>query len=376
MKILFPLSAYYPSQIGGPCNTLYWHTTELKKHNVSTRVITTSLGINLDSNLDFDKLLDTNSGEIFYTSNPKISFKIIITTIKSIKEADILHLNSLFSLISIITFFYASFFYPKKPIVWSVRGELNSNALKFSAKKKFFLLFLYKKLCKNVYFHSTSSQETIDITIVFPKASVFMIPNYILTSERINGIVKDELLYVGRIHPIKALHKLINSLIFSQEFMNSNFKLLIVGKQEERYNFYLEELKELVKKLKLDLKVEFVGHKEGVEKEKLYASSYFTILPSETENFGNVVLESLNQGTPVIASLGTPWAILEDYKCGLHVSNSIEELAFALNEILSKSKEEYLNMRKNATCLIDDNYNIEKQIIKWVKKYEEILNSN
>lgn len=44
MKIFFPAGAY-PSQIGGHCNTLYWHTYGLTKNNIDISVVTTFLGI-------------------------------------------------------------------------------------------------------------------------------------------------------------------------------------------------------------------------------------------------------------------------------------------------------------------------------------------
>lgn len=40
------------------------------------------------------------------------------------------------------------------------------------------------------------------------------------------------------------------------------------------------------------------------------------LLVSESENFGNVIIEALSQGTPVIASCGTPWAEIEKKNAG------------------------------------------------------------
>ena len=50
-------------------------------------------------------------------------------------------------------------------------------------------------------------------------------------------------------------------------------------------------------------------------------------MPSHNENFGNVVVESLSQGTPVIASTGTPWKILEKYHAGYWIKNNPENIA-------------------------------------------------
>lgn len=374
MRILFPLFAYYPSQIGGPCNTLYWHASELKKHNFSPKIVTSSIGIDEEKEVEFNKFILNESGKVYY-GNGKWSFvRILFVSVKSIKKSEIIHLNGLFSLISIVTFFYAKIFHSKKPIIWSVRGELNNNALAFSKNKKKILLFFYKKFCKNIVLHGTSRQEVLDIKKVFANADVFLLPNYIQTSKRYDLVMEKRILFVGRIHPIKALEKLIVAVSESEIFKKSDFVLNIAGKNEDRYQDYKEELIKLVDQLGLSSKIKFLGHIKGKNKQKLYASSYALILPSESENFGNVVVESLNQGTPVIASLGTPWGVLEEYECGKHVSNEPRSLANSIDWILSKSESEYFEMRANSVKLIDEKFNVSTQIITWVKKYAQILN--
>lgn len=57
MRILFPLNAFYPSQIGGPCNTLYWHCSGLYNNGIKPTVITTRIGIKDQINFnDWKKL--------------------------------------------------------------------------------------------------------------------------------------------------------------------------------------------------------------------------------------------------------------------------------------------------------------------------------
>src|SRR5690606_22314311 len=219
-------------------------------------------------------------------------------------------------------------------------------------------------------------QESEGIRKMFPKNEIVELPNLLAPAERLNILPNRNLLYVGRIHPIKSLHKLIRGLALSQIFMKSDSKFLIVGKQEDRHNSYKEELVALIDKLKLQNKVLFKGHLEGVEKEKAYAESYALILASETENFGNVVVEALNQGTPVIASKGTPWEILEKYNAGLHVSNDPESLSNAIDSILLLENESYQQMRLNSHKLVDENFKVDAQIHKWIDVYKSLLNEN
>ncbi|PVW15744.1 glycosyltransferase family 4 protein [Marixanthomonas spongiae] len=374
MKIFFPLGAFYPSQIGGPCNTLYWHCCALKENKVKPTVVTTTIGIN--DKVNFNEWLQLDCGNVFYGIKGVSALKTRKRLSREITKADVLHLNSLFSPFSIYSFLYRSVFHPKKNIIWSVRGELNENALKFSSWKKKPLLSLYKLLNKNVVYHGTSPQETIGIKKMFPKNKTVEVPNFIAPSKRLTTTKSKNLLYVGRIHPIKSLDKIIKALALSKTFLESNSKFFIVGKQEKRHNTYKEELVSLINKLNLQYKIVFKGHLEGIEKEKIYAESYALILASETENFGNVVVESLNQGTPVIASKGTPWQILEDYNAGLHVLNDPVFLSKAIDSLLLLDKDKYQQMCTNSYKLIDEKFNVDSQINKWIDIYKSLLNEN
>jgi len=368
LKIFFPIGAFYPSQIGGPCNTLYWHTCALKSRGIEVNVVTTSLGLD-DEKIVFDTPVNRDCGRVFYGSTPTVSLAVIKQIIKGIHTSDVIHLNSLFNILSIFSFFYAGIFFPKKKLIWSVRGELSPEALTFSQRKKKPLLFLYKRWTKNVLFHSTSEKETNEIKSFLPQAVVVEIPNFIAPAVRRKEGVEDVFLYLGRIHRIKALHKMIQGFALSQKFRDSNFKLFIAGKHEERHFDYYNEISQLIISLGLEDKVEMKGHITGEEKEKMYARSYAFILPSETENFGNVVLEALNQGTPVVASKGTPWSMLELHNCGYHISNDPNDIALAVDKMIGLPEEDYHKMRADAVLLVDKKFNVTTQIDKWIKIY-------
>lgn len=368
MKIYFPIGAFYPSQIGGPCNTLFWHTCALTSKGIDIEITTTALGIK-EGIVEHDKVLEKECGTVYYGASLSISYPILKQILSGIRSSDIIHLNSLFNIISIISFFYIKIFYQKKKIIWSVRGELSPNAMKFSQIKKKPILFLYKRLTKNILFHSTSEKETKEIKTVFGNVKTLEIPNFIEPSKRLEVITKKQFLYLGRIHRIKAIHKMIEGFSISREFMDSDFKLIIVGKHEERHLDYYNEILDLIKSRNLQNKVEWKGHLVGDEKEKVYAESYALILPSESENFGNVVVESLNQGTPVVASEGTPWSILRKYECGFHINNSPQTIAENIDKMILMPEAGYYKMRKNATLLLDQEFNIKTQINKWIKIY-------
>ena len=340
------------------------------------RILTTNTGIKQNT-VNLNKWSQKKCGSVYYVDNGSFSkLRYFKELFKEVKNADLIHLNSLFSYYSIVCFLYTKLFYKNKSIVWSVRGELNPNALKYSNWKKKPVLALYKRLNKNITYHSTSKEETLGIQTFFPNTTVVELPNYIEPEERLKLHIEKQLLYLGRIHPIKGLEKLIEALSLSDSFISSDFKMIIAGKHEERHESYFLKLKKQINLLNLTDKVIFKGQVEGKEKEKLYATSYFFILPSETENFGNVVIESLNQGTPVLASLGTPWSVLEDYNAGYHTSNKPENLSAIIDRIIHLEPDDYFKMRENAYNFVVNNFNVHTQIINWVSIYKNLNNEN
>jgi len=96
-------------------------------------------------------------------------------------------------------------------------------------------------------------------------------------------------------------------------------------------------------------------------------------MPSITENFGMVVVESMSQGTPVIASTGTPWQILEEEHAGLWVAPQIKDLTNSVDKILALTETEYSLYRKNAHTLVCDKFDMEKNIQDWVQAYQSVF---
>jgi len=368
MKVLYPIEIFYPSNFGGPSNTIYWQSCELTNKQIEVHIITTDYGIDY-GNVQTDIEEFKECGYVTYYKYNR--FKKFIGIYKKIKKVDIIHLNSLFSIFSIFSFFLIKLSNNKKRIIWSPRGELDSNALKFSKIKKKIVLLIYKKLAKNILFHSTSFEESNLLKKTFGKIDIIEIPNFIKAPKRLFLTKKKQILYIGRIHPIKALHKLIEAVGLSEEFIKNNFKLIIVGKFEDRHKYYYDELIELIKSLNLESMVIFKGHIQGNEKEEIISESYCLVLPSESENFGNVVIEALNQGTPVIASKGTPWSILEDYDCGIHSENNPQKLSENISKIITINN--YNEICKNSIKLVDDKFNINNGISYWIEVYSKLL---
>lgn len=370
MKIFFPIGSFYPCQIGGQASALYWHVKALGTRDIQCNVFTSLFGIEKDQ-VQEDLTLKTEYGTAYYASKT-LGFKSLQNIYKNLKVADVIHLHGVFNITSTISLLMWRFFASNKKVICTVHGELNPNALQFSSKKKIPTLWLYRQWYKKILFHTTSDQENKDVMSYFKNPETLNIPNLMQPEARLTISKKKQLLFMGRIHEIKALHKFLEALHLSTLFKNSDFTFDIAGSYEERHLEYFQSLQKHIQDLGIEDKVNFSGHISGKEKEIKYAESYFLILPSETENFGNVVVEALNQGTPVLAALGTPWKILEEYKCGFHTDNSPAILAKFIDAIIEMDPEVYRHYSANTTKLVNDKFNINTQINRWISIYRNL----
>ena len=121
----------------------------------------------------------------------------------------------------------------------------------------------------------------------------------------LDGSEKVVLLYAGRVSWEKNLRLLIKAY---QEMDHTNCHLVIVGDGPA-----LREIKQ-----ELDgLPVTFTGYLQGEELASTYASADLFAFPSKTETFGQVVLEAMASGLPVVGLQAEGVCdIVEDGKTG------------------------------------------------------------
>lgn len=96
----------------------------------------------------------------------------------------------------------------------------------------------------------------------------------------------------------------------------------------------------------------FLGHKEGVELSTLYASSDFFVFPSVTDTLGQVVMEALASGLPVLVSdIGGPKTLVDNENGYVLKANNKEEWQRAIEDLIShpqKIKELSNGAKKSA----------------------------
>ena len=100
------------------------------------------------------------------------------------------------------------------------------------------------------------------------------------------------LLYVGRLSPEKEIDVLIQAYQAMIRMRKHPVRLVIVGDGPER---------ERLKALDTSKQVVFTGNLSGQSLSAVYASADAFVFASQVETFGNVVLEAMSSGLPVLA---------------------------------------------------------------------------
>ncbi|MBK9156269.1 MAG: glycosyltransferase family 4 protein [Chloracidobacterium sp.] len=369
MKVFYPVEVFYPSQAGGTANALYWLTKNLVREGFEPVVVASNKGIG--EGVPLNEWIENDSGKSIFVRTRFLHVPVgqTLKCLAAIRGADIVHLSSVFYPAAFLTGIAARLM--GKKIAWSPHGELTEYALNYSAGRKRPILWLLKKVMgRYPLFHSTSDEETEDIRRAFGRDSkIVQITNYVEVHPVVERTVEPYLLYIGRIHPKKAIDNLIRAAGKSQRFMESEFVLKIAGRGREEH---LSALKLLVEELSLENKVQFIGQVEGEEKFDVLAGAYFTLMPSHSENFGIVVLESLSQNTPVVASIYTPWESLEKERIGFWTDNSVEALAAIIDKIISMDSQEYAGYRARGREFVCREFDISSHMDKWLDFYRSV----
>ncbi|MDB4056853.1 glycosyltransferase [Candidatus Thioglobus sp.] len=373
MKLLYILGSYFPAQSGGPNNTIHWQAKSLCKKDFDVTVASLKSGLTKE-NVDEHNIILNDQNVIQgvkayyfnYRGNRFFSLQLYLWMVINIKKYDFIQLTSYFFPITWFAALLCNIY--SVPFSLAPRGELEDNALKYNKKfkkiiHKYFLKKLYKK---SSFILVTSSQELGFSRKYFPSNMKFeLIPNYIdlNTNKQVSDELiknKKDILYLGRLHPKKGIENLIKAYMILGEDITKSNSLLIVGSGNSEYEKKLKLLALNDKKYKN--KIFFLGHKQGKEKENLYRNSKVFVLPSYSENFGNVVLESLSLSTPVISSKFTPWRELEVAQCGFLSGNNPDELKNKIEYIFKMNSKEYIRYCNNSYKFVHDKYDVDKNI--------------
>lgn len=345
---------------GGPSMSVSKLSEELCKNGIQVEVITTLA--NGKTELNFP------AGKVTYIENVPVRFfkrmtkdhshfspallKHLILKIKKTKQPLIIHIHAWWNLVSILACLIAQLY--KVPVVLSPRGTLSNYSFQtnHSFIKKWIHLLLGKKLLSNCNFHCTSEAEKNEILQFSNTKKILVIPNFVTIPAQVKSNLKLKgpilkLLFFSRVEAKKGLEVLLQALAG----IDFPYQLTIAGTGETDY---LHSIQNLVAKNSMEPFVTWIGFQDQETKFQVLQAHDLLILPSYNENFGNVVIESLAVGTPVLISNQVGLAnYVTTNKLGWTFENKPEKLReqlikinqnrFWLDEIQSQSPQKITN---------------------------------
>ena len=337
MKILVVTSSLYP-EIGGPYNVITSTVRELLEKNIKIRIFP------------------------FFDGKKKPTRSIY----NIIKKHDIIHFYGGWDF-NHIKVFLISFFLKKKFII-SPMGIFEDWSLEQKKiKKKLALIFYQKKILdKSDIIHATSSLEKENIKKLTNNKNIIVIPHGINKLEEkfvknkffVNN--KKRALFFSRIHKKKGLEEL---LMGWKKAGMLNWELNIYGPD---FNRFLDQIDPSLKNIE---NVFFKGPIFDTEiKNKIFKESDLMILPSKSENFGYVVLESLRAGLPVLTTIKTPWKDIQETNSGWIINDNITDIEKTLREINLINENQFLIKSKNSKKL-SEKYLWENILEKYISLY-------
>jgi len=210
---------------------------------------------------------------------------------------------------------------------------------------------------------SPTLQEMSAIKMLYPDVRVLSIPHGVDVrrfTPSLNGHAN--MLFVGRIEPIKGLHVLIDAL----RYLRRDFRLTVIGGQSKDDPGLSD-----IKSYAAGLEIEFKGQVKHQELSDHYHRAGMLVVPSYYESFGLVGLEAMASARPVIGFKHTGLRETVGNDAGILVTMNTRNLAQAIRVLSADPRLRHRlgsNGRKKA--LRYDWSNIVRQ---YQRMYEKII---
>jgi glycosyltransferase involved in cell wall biosynthesis len=371
IKVLILMEYFVPSiKGGGPIRSIK-NLVDNLSDDIDFYIITNDRDLgdnNPFNNIPADVWSEIGNIHVYYTNLKKLNLKRYRSLIEEVNY-DVLYLNSFFSFRSTIIPILFSLFgkIDNKKIILAPRGEFSVAALSMKKTKKtlYMMLFRVFKIHKKIIWHATTNIEKNDIISTFGSNLKIHIANNLTSKFSENNFTKNltknigevSLVYISRIHPMKNLLSVLDSM----KHVDGNISLDIYGPIED--DKYWSKCMNLINNLKIKVNAKYCGIIQNEKIIELYKNYHFFILLTLGENFGHAIAEAMSGGCPVIISDRTPWINLYDKGVGWDISlNNNLELIQVLKYIVNMDQIEYDLMAKKAFNYIRNSDLKQKQI--------------
>ena len=314
MKILHVVPTYFPAvRYGGPIYAIRALCSALVAAGHEVHAFTTSVDGPCDSDVEHNRPVDLDGVQVHYFRSRWLrriyySADLAAGLAAMVGKFDVVHLHSVFLFPTWAGARAAA--RAKIPYVLSPRGMLVRDLIcrrSTTAKRTWIQLIERSNLSRADRIHLTSEEERqalIDLGLALAPTTV--IPNGVdlpipfradTVSEDVRALVANgyDILCFGRIDWKKDLDHLIRSL---RDIRDA--RLLIAGNDEDGLT---AKLQRIARECGVNNRVRILARQiAGADKEALFGAARILVLPSISENFGNVIPEAMIRGLPVVVT--------------------------------------------------------------------------
>lgn len=355
---------------GGPALSTWLTIKGLRQQGVNTNIIS-------PPNAEDKNIINKEVAPILTSKSTFPPFSYVPhlgNLLKSLPKADLFHIQGVWMMHGYQVARFAR--RNNIPYVVTLRGMLYPQALAHHSMQKRLTMLLYQKkvLCDAAAIQCTCEEEMVHYRNLGFKNPVAIIPNPIETepigSQPVPLKEDFRIGYLGRLHPRKRVERLIYAVNHLKTDQHIPASLLIIGSGDKEYENFLRNE---VERLGLQAEVFFLGFLTGEEKSQAIASLSVLAVPSDFENFGNIVTEALVHGVPVIASKGMPWQGLETHDCGWWIANDQNSIDQTLLLAYQSGAERLREMGLNGREWMQADFSVDALGKKMKGLYEFIL---
>jgi glycosyltransferase involved in cell wall biosynthesis len=347
MRILHVVPTYLPAtRYGGPIVAVHSLCRALAGRGHAVEVFTTSIDGPVDTAVPYDRPVMLDGVKVRYFASRRLrrlsyAPSLMQSLHDEISGADIVHLHSAFLW---PTWRAARLSHNRRILyVISPRGMLVKTLIASRnrlIKSAWIALIERSSLEQAAAIHATSAIEAEEIQKFgwrLPRIAV--VPNGVDAIEQqarqdppaadIAALAGQQplVLFFGRLAQVKGLDRLLRAFARTQRGT-----LAIVGND---YEGLATGLSEMARQLKIDDRVRIVPRTiTDAEKECMFAAARVFVLPSYSESFGNVVLEAMQRGLPVIVTPEVGAAeVVKESGGGLVAGGDTQSLGAAIDRL-------------------------------------------
>jgi glycosyltransferase involved in cell wall biosynthesis len=152
--------------------------------------------------------------------------------------------------------------------------------------------------------------------------------------KKVNAVPdRSDLCFIGRFHPQKGVFELID-IVARLKVTNPGVKLAVIGGGSKETE---DKLKSQIIEKGLTENIVLHGYISGDEKFEILAGSKVFVMPSYYESFGQVALEAMKFGIPVVAYDLPPFAVFEDVMVKVPILDN-KKFAIEVHKLLNDQK--------------------------------------